>query len=77
MMVGCLCIPLATSIESYAVVLLALFIAASGMTLLQEDAYVTFALDRDGSVERMSLRAISPLADYSFDYQDLLFRPEP
>lgn len=41
-----------------------------------EDAYVTFALNPDGSVERMSLRAISPLADFSFDYQDLQFRPE-
>ena len=42
-----------------------------------EDAYVTFALSPDGSVERMTMQAISPLADFSFDYQDLLFRPEP
>ncbi|HTE42988.1 MAG TPA: MFS transporter, partial [Steroidobacteraceae bacterium] len=35
MIVGCLCMPLATHIESYAVVLLALFIIASGMTVLQ------------------------------------------
>ena len=35
MMAGCLCIPLATSIDSYAVVLLSLFVIASGMTLLQ------------------------------------------
>jgi CubicO group peptidase (beta-lactamase class C family) len=41
-----------------------------------EDAYVTFALNPDGSIERMTLRAISPLADFSYDYQDLLFTPE-
>ena len=40
-----------------------------------EDAYVTFALNPDGSVERMTMRAISPVADFSFDYHDLLFRP--
>jgi CubicO group peptidase (beta-lactamase class C family) len=42
-----------------------------------EDAYVTFALNPDGSIERMTLRAISPLADFSYDYQDLQFLPEP
>jgi hypothetical protein len=41
-----------------------------------EDAYVTFALNPDGSIERMTLRAISPLADFSYDYPDLLFLPE-
>ena len=28
-------------------------------------------------IERMTLRAVSPLADFSYDYQDLLFVPEP
>ena len=42
---------------------------------LIEPAYVTFALDADGAVARISLRAVSPLADFSFDYQDLLFAP--
>jgi CubicO group peptidase (beta-lactamase class C family) len=42
-----------------------------------EDAYVTFALDARGKVERMTMRAVSPLADFSFDYHDLLFRPVP
>lgn len=40
-----------------------------------EDAYVTFALDADGHVDHMTMKAVSPLADFSFDYQDLLFRP--
>ena len=42
---------------------------------LIEPAYVTFALDADGGIDRVGLRAISPLADFSFDYQDLDFRP--
>ncbi len=41
-----------------------------------EDTYVTFALKPDGSIDRMTMRAVSPLADFSFDYQDLLFVPE-
>jgi hypothetical protein len=41
-----------------------------------EDAYVTFALNPDGSMERMTMRAISPLADFSYDHQDLMFVPE-
>jgi CubicO group peptidase (beta-lactamase class C family) len=42
---------------------------------LIEPAYVTFALRPDGSIDRVSMRAVSPLADFSFDYQDLDFRP--
>ena len=38
---------------------------------------LTFALNPDGSIERMTMRAISPLADFSYDYQDLMFVPEP
>ena len=40
-----------------------------------EDAYVTFALKPDGSIEQMSMKAISPTADFSWDYQDLKFVP--
>lgn len=39
------------------------------------DAYVTFALGPDGSIETMKMAAVSPLADFSYDFQDLLFRP--
>jgi CubicO group peptidase (beta-lactamase class C family) len=42
---------------------------------LIEPAYVTFALRADGGIDRISMRAVSPLADFSFDYQDLDFRP--
>jgi CubicO group peptidase (beta-lactamase class C family) len=38
-----------------------------------EPAYVTFALDAEGKVDRITMKAVSPLADFSYDYQDLLF----
>lgn len=40
-----------------------------------EPAYVTFALDADGHVARVTMKAVSPLADFSYDYQDLDFKP--
>ncbi len=40
-----------------------------------EPAYVTFSLDADGKVDRVTMKPASPLADFSWDYQDLLFRP--
>jgi CubicO group peptidase (beta-lactamase class C family) len=41
-----------------------------------EDAYVTFALKPDGSIEKITMQAVSPVADFSWDYQDLHFAPE-
>ena len=40
-----------------------------------EPAYVTFSLDANGKVDRITMKAASPLADFSYDYQDLLFTP--
>jgi hypothetical protein len=40
-----------------------------------EPAYVTFGLDADGKVEHITLKPVSPLADFSYDYKDLLFTP--
>jgi CubicO group peptidase (beta-lactamase class C family) len=40
-----------------------------------EDAFVTFTLKPDGSIESARMAAVSPLADFSFDYQDLLLKP--
>ena len=40
-----------------------------------EPAYVTFALDKDGKVEHVTLKPVSPIADFSWDYQDLSFTP--
>jgi len=42
-----------------------------------EDAFVTFALRPDGSIDHFTMAAVSPLADFSFDYQDLRFEPAP
>jgi hypothetical protein len=42
-----------------------------------EPAYVTFSLDAEGKVGRITMKAVSPLADFSYDYQDLLFTPAP
>lgn len=41
-----------------------------------EDAFVTFSLKPDGSIQDFTMLPVSPLADFSFDYQDLLFVPE-
>jgi CubicO group peptidase (beta-lactamase class C family) len=41
-----------------------------------EDAFLTFTLNPDGSIHHFTMVAVSPLADFSFDYQDLWFTPE-
>jgi CubicO group peptidase (beta-lactamase class C family) len=40
-------------------------------------AYVYFALNPDSSIESLRMAAVSPLADFSYDFQDLLFKPIP
>jgi CubicO group peptidase (beta-lactamase class C family) len=40
-----------------------------------EDAFITFSLNPDGSIDSARMAAVSPLADFSFDYQDLLLNP--
>ena len=39
------------------------------------DAFVTFALRPDAAIDHMKMEAFSPAADFSYDYQDLLFTP--
>lgn len=39
-----------------------------------ENAYVTFSVSPEGAVEDARLKAISPIADFSYDYQDLLLK---
>jgi len=43
---------------------------------LRADAFVTFALNPDGTVEQAKMRAVSPTTDFSFDFQDLLLIPK-
>ena len=42
---------------------------------LRADAFVTFALNPDGTVDQVKMRPISPAVDFSFDFQDLLLKP--
>jgi len=42
---------------------------------LIEPAFVTFALDAEGKPARITMKAFSPVADFSFDYHDLEFTP--
>lgn len=42
---------------------------------LRADAFITFALKPDGSIERAKMAAVSPATDFSFDFQDLLLTP--
>lgn len=41
---------------------------------LRADAYVTFALEPDGSIERAAMRPVSASTDFSFDFQDLALK---
>jgi hypothetical protein len=40
-----------------------------------EDAFLTFTLKSDGTIDHFTMLPVSPLADFSFDYQDLYFTP--
>ena len=42
---------------------------------LRADAYVTFALNPDSSIDQIKMRAVSSTTDFSFDFQDLLLKP--
>jgi hypothetical protein len=43
---------------------------------LRADAFVTFALGPDGSIERLTMEAVSPATDFSYDFQDLVLQPK-
>ena len=40
-----------------------------------EPVYVTFALDADGKVTGVTMKAVSKIADFSWDYHDLDLKP--
>lgn len=44
---------------------------------ITEPAFVTFNLDAAGKPTRITMKAVSPVADFSYDYHDLDFRPVP
>jgi CubicO group peptidase (beta-lactamase class C family) len=49
------------------------FIVKWGDRSMDADAFVMFDLDSDGKPSGMKMKAISPLTDFSFDFQDLDF----
>ncbi|MBN2355584.1 serine hydrolase [candidate division KSB1 bacterium] len=42
---------------------------------LRADAFVTFALHPDGSIDQVKMAPVSSATDFSFDFKDLLFKP--
>ena len=44
---------------------------------LRADAFGTFALNPDGSIDQLKMAPASDDVDFSFDFQDLLLRPAP
>ncbi|MDH5588750.1 MAG: serine hydrolase [Gemmatimonadota bacterium] len=51
------------------------FVARWRARELRADAFVTFSLNPDGSIERAAMRPVSPATDFSFDFQDLRLVP--
>ena len=42
---------------------------------LNADAFATYSLDADGRITELRMQPISPLTDFSFDFQDLRLKP--
>ncbi len=42
---------------------------------LRADAFITFQLTPEGTVEQAKMQAVSPATDFSFDFHDLLLKP--
>jgi CubicO group peptidase (beta-lactamase class C family) len=53
------------------------FIARWNDRFLDADAYVTFSLNADGSIDHVRMKAVSPLTDFSYDFHDLALTPAP
>lgn len=51
------------------------FVARWTDRTLAADAYMTFSLGPDGKIAQVKMKAVSPLTDFSFDFQDLDLRP--
>jgi Domain of unknown function (DUF3471) len=51
------------------------FIARWKERSMNADAYVTFALNPDGSIREAKMAAVSPATDFSFDFHDLDLKP--
>ncbi len=51
------------------------FIVRWDQRWLNADAFASFALSPDGKVRELRMEAVSPLTDFSFDFQDLRLAP--
>ncbi|MDQ6758739.1 MAG: serine hydrolase [Acidobacteriota bacterium] len=51
------------------------FVAHWNDRTLLADAYITFSLNPDGTIEGARMKAVSPLTDFSFDFHDLVLKP--
>jgi CubicO group peptidase (beta-lactamase class C family) len=51
------------------------FIARWKNRAMDADAYVTFSLKPDGSIDQIKMAAVSPLTDFSFDFHHLALKP--
>ncbi|KAG9573605.1 hypothetical protein KCV01_g18581, partial [Aureobasidium melanogenum] len=51
------------------------FIARWNDRSLNGDAFVNFSLDPDGKIREVRMEPVSPLTDFSFDFQDLRLAP--
>ena len=51
------------------------FVARWRDRTLDADAFVTFSLGSDGAIEAVKMAPVSPLTDFSYDFQDLTLRP--
>lgn len=49
------------------------FVAKWNNRSMHADAFVTFSLDESGKASGITMKPVSPLTDFSFDFQDLLF----
>jgi CubicO group peptidase (beta-lactamase class C family) len=52
------------------------FIARWHIRELNADAFVTFSLNPDGSIDVVKMRAVSASTDFSYDFHDLLLKPK-
>lgn len=51
------------------------FIARWKNRAMNADAYVTFSLKPDGSIDQIKMAAVSPLTDFSYDFHHLALKP--
>jgi hypothetical protein len=49
------------------------FVVKWDVRSMNADAFVVFSLDTEGNPDGFKMKAVSPLTDFSYDFQDLSF----